>query len=173
MSFLWEGLKVTAQLAGSAAVATGKMAKLKAELVLADREIAERKRSFGVELYDFVSPLASNPDFFAANDKMTNVVRGPVLAAQREIAALLIKRTRLKEKLAQAEVTRKAAFPTPAQNFGETVLNTGKAIGFAGNETKIQTEIGMIDTQIKVRRVEDSVGLDANVSLGFVRSGNS
>lgn len=150
MSFLWESVKVTAQMAGNAAKVAGQKTKLKGEVILVDREIVARKRQFGVELYDYVSPLASNPDFFAADDKMTNTVRGPMLKTQREIAALLQKRTKLKEKLAQAEVTRKAAFPTAAANIGEKMMNTGKAAGFAANETKIQTEIGMIDTQINV-----------------------
>jgi len=152
MSFLWEGVKATAKLAGDAALATGHKAKLQAEILLSDRDEKARKQRFGIELYDYVCPLAKNPDFFAADDKMTDTIRGPVLKAQREIAALEIKRGKLKEKLAQAEITRKAAFPTPASNFGEKVFNTGKAVTFAGNETKIATEIAMLETQINAHK---------------------
>lgn len=152
MSFLWEGVKQMSAMAGAAALLAGQKTKLRGEIMLVEREVKTRQQTFGVELYDFVAPLARSPDFFAANDRMTDVIRGPFLAAQREIAALMIKRGKLKEELAQAEVARKAAFPAPATTFGEQVLNTGKATAFTANEVKIKTEIGMVDTQIRAHK---------------------
>jgi hypothetical protein len=149
MSFLWEGVKQMSQMAGAAALLAGQKTKLRGEIMLVEREAKTRQQTFGVELYDFVAPLAKSPDFFAANDQMTDVIRGPFLGAQREIAALMIKRGKLKEELAQAEVARKAAFPAPATTFGEQVLNTGKATAFTANEVKIKTEISMVDAQIR------------------------
>jgi hypothetical protein len=149
MSFLWEGVKQMSAMAGAAALLAGQRTKLRGEIMLVEREMKTRQQTFGVELYDFVAPLAKSPDFFAADDQMTDVIRGPFLAAQREIAALMIKRGKLKEELAQAEVARKAAFPAPATTFGEQVLNTGKATAFTANEVKIKTEIGMVDAQIR------------------------
>jgi len=159
MSFLWEGMKQAGQAAAKSAAVAGQKTKLRGEILLVDREIKTRKQSFGVELYDYIAPLAARPDFFAANDKMTNTIRGPFLVAQREIASLANKRQTLKEQLAQAEVARRAAFPTPASNFGEKVLNTGKAAGFASNEAKIKTEIGMVETQVKGHKQDFGVAI--------------
>lgn len=161
MSFLWEGVKQMSQLAGAAALLAGQKTKIRGEMMLTEREVKTRQQIFGVELYDYVAPLAKSPDFFAANDKMTDTIRGPFLAAQREIAALMIKRSKLKEELAQAEVTRKAAFPQPATTFGEQVINTGKATAFTANEVKIKTEIGMVDAQIKAHKEEFGEGMFA------------
>jgi hypothetical protein len=154
MSFLLDGLKSLAGTAGTVLADTGLKGKLRADMLLIDRDIRARKASFGVELYDFVAPLAATPDFFAADDRMTETIRGPFLAAQREVAALAIKRGKIKEKAAQAEVTKKAAFPTPAETIAEQVLNAGKAMGYAGMDAAIATELGMCDSRIKAEKQE-------------------
>jgi hypothetical protein len=149
MSFLWDSLKNVGQKGADAAVLAGKKTKLHADVMLLDREMASRKQSFGVELYDYIAPLAAKSDFFAASDKMTETIRGPFLRAQREIAALGNSRRLLKERIAQAEVTRKAAFPTPAETIAQKVLNATKATGYAGIDAKLRTELTMLDTRIR------------------------
>jgi hypothetical protein len=54
MNVLWEGVKATASIVGQAAVHTGKIGKLQTELLLMKRDIENRKRGFGEELYDYV-----------------------------------------------------------------------------------------------------------------------
>jgi Glu-tRNA(Gln) amidotransferase subunit E-like FAD-binding protein len=54
MHSLWEGVKATAGIVGQAAVQTGKLGKLQTELLLINREIENRKRAFGEELYEYV-----------------------------------------------------------------------------------------------------------------------
>jgi hypothetical protein len=160
MSF-WNSVKSISAAAGSAALVAGHKTKLHADIMLADREMNQRKHSFGVELYDHVAPTASLPSFWQAEDTMTNTIRPALLETQREIAALDIKRGRQKERINLAEVTRQAAFPTPAANFGEKVLNVGKSAGYAGNQAKLKTELIMIESEIKHYKQEFGVTMYA------------
>jgi hypothetical protein len=54
MNLLWEGVKATGRVVGQAAVETGMKGKLQAELLLIKREVENRKRTFGEELYAYV-----------------------------------------------------------------------------------------------------------------------
>jgi len=161
MSFIWDSVKQAAEKAGQAALVGGTMAKLKTEIMVLDRDITSRQYKFGVELYDYVEPLSHSPEFFAANDRMTDTIRGPLLAAQREIAALNNRRDKFKEKLSKAEVDRKSAFPNAATTIGEKVVNAGKAARLAGNEVKIQTDVSVTETLMKSYKHEFGVKMYA------------
>jgi hypothetical protein len=54
MDMLWEGVKAAGRVMGQAAVETGTKGKLQTELVLIKREVENRKRLFGEELYTYV-----------------------------------------------------------------------------------------------------------------------
>ena len=147
MSFLWDSIKsATAQL-GSAAAETGYKAKVQAEVLLIDRKITARQHTFGTQLYDHVAPLSKHPDFYASDDVLTATIRPPLINAQKEISVLLIKQTKLKEKMKQAEVTR-AATVTPATNWQDTLVNVGKSTVLAGSEAKNSTEMALIEGEI-------------------------
>lgn len=60
MDMLWAGIKATAGIVGQAAVETGMKGKLQTELMLINREIETRKRSFGEELYGYVVRSSRN-----------------------------------------------------------------------------------------------------------------
>lgn len=141
---LWDSvrdsLQKTAEKAGNVAMIAGQKTKLNAEYLYVDREITLRKQAFGVELYDYVAPLSSKPEFYASDDKQTDTLRPHLLRAQREIAALEIRKGKIKEQQAQAEITRRAAFPTPAQSLGGKMLNAGKSSVLAANEAKLMTD---------------------------------
>lgn len=156
MSF-WNGVRTLSAKAGSAALVAGQKTKLRADLLLVDREINNRKQAFGIELYNHVGPLAGHPSFWEADDPLTNTIRPALLKAQREISALDLKRGRQKERIAQAEVTRQSAFPTPAATLGGKVMNVGKSATYRGNEGKLKMELSMIDTQIKAYKQQFGV----------------
>ena len=126
MSFLWDSVKQKAAQGAKAAQVAGQKTKIKGELYLIDREIKARQQKFGVDLYDFVAPLASHQDFFASDDRLTSTLRPPLLKAQREIAALSNKQRKIKTDIQQAAVTRAAAFPTAATSFGEKMASKYK-----------------------------------------------
>jgi hypothetical protein len=149
---------MTAQ-ASAAAMVAGKKAKLRTDILWADRELQVRQRRFGVELYTHVAPMSSQANFWQGDDTtmddvLMSVLRPALLETQREIAVLELRRVQQKEKINQAEVTRQAAFPKKAETFGEKVLNAGVAAGYAGNSAKLKAELVMTETQIKGHQEE-------------------
>ena len=149
MSLLWDNMKKAAAKASAAAMVAGNKTRLHGEILLVDREIRGRKQQFGIDLYNHVGPLANSPDFFAADDPLTATLRPPLLTAQREIAALEIRRTKVKEDIKQAEVKRAAAFPDKAISFADKAKNAAKSAALAGNEAKLATDLSVVESQIK------------------------
>lgn len=150
---LWDSVKAGAAAAATKAADATKLAahktKLKADILMCDRDVNNCKKAFGVAMYDHISPLSQTADFYAANDELTEILRPPLIIAQKEIQALAAKRVKLKEDLAAAEARRAGAFPTPAETATEKVRNFGKASAMHSNETKIKAEISMLDARIK------------------------
>lgn len=109
---------------------------------------------FALLLFRFVlffcqqEPLSKTPDFYAANDRMTETLRGPLLTAQREVAALDIRRRKILEKVCSTETEEKTAY-IAATNWQETLQNTAKKAGFVSHHAKLKTELGMVEVQIK------------------------
>jgi len=129
------------------------------DILLIDRSIDARKRAFGVAMYDYLSPLSQSSDFYAANDKLTEIVRPILITAQKEVQALASKRVKQKEALAKAEANRAAAFPTKAETYGQKLMNFGKAGYLHGGETKIKTELSVTDRLIKGHKEDFGVVL--------------
>lgn len=124
-----------------------------------DRSIDARKRSFGVAMYDYLSPLSQSQSFYAASDKLTTLVRPILITAQKEIQALAGRRVKQKEELARAETNRAAAFPTKAESVGQQLVNFGKAGYLHSGETKIKTELSVTDRLIKGHKESFGVAL--------------
>lgn len=160
---LWDSMKAGASAAGTAAASATKVAatkaKLKADILLCDREVTGCKKAFGVSMYDHISPLSQSSDFYAANDDLTEILRPPLIIAQKEILALAAKRVKLKEQLATAEAKRAGAFPTPAETAGQKVMNFGRASVMHSSETKIKAEISMTDSLIKGHKQDFGLNL--------------
>jgi len=72
---LWDAISASARNLGDGAANQAKKAKLSTDIVLVDRSIDNRKRSFGVAMYDYLSPLTQSQNFYAASDKLTTLVR--------------------------------------------------------------------------------------------------
>lgn len=160
---LWDSIQIGAKKAGDVAATKAKIGKLKADIVLLHREITNRQRAFGVALYDHVSPLSQTQEFYAAEDQLTNLLRPPLIEAQKEIQALAAKKVKLKESLAQAEANRAAAFPTRAETVGQRVVNFGKASVLHGGETKIKGELALVERSIKGHKQKFGVSLFASL----------
>jgi hypothetical protein len=170
---LWDSISAGAKKAGDKAAVKAKIGKLKADIVLLKREMTNRQRAFGIAMYDHVSPLSQSQDFYAANDPLTNLLRPPLITAQKEIQALAAKKVKLKEKLAQAEANRAAAFPKAAETVGQKFVNFGKASVLHGGETKIKGELAIVDRSIKGHKQNFGIELyallvDAEDNKGFL-----
>jgi hypothetical protein len=148
MSF-WDKVRGGAKAAGDATKVAAHKTKLRTDMMMIDRDIQNRKKAFGVIMYDHVSPLSQTQDFYAATDDLTTILRPPVINAQKEIQALAAKRVKLKEMLASAVAKRAGAFPTKAETFGQKAMNFGKVSVMYSGETKIKTELAVVDRQIK------------------------
>jgi hypothetical protein len=165
---LWDSIKAgasaTATKAADATKVAAQKTKLKADMVMCDRDIVSCKKAFGVSMYDHISPLSQTAEFYAADDELTEIIRPPLIVAQKETQALAAKRVKLKESLAAAEAKRAGAFPTPAETAGQKVMNFGKASAMHSNETKIKAEVSMLDTRIKGHKQEFGISLFAIMS---------
>eukprot|EP00934_Nitzschia_sp_Nitz4_P005796 Nitzschia sp. Nitz4//scaffold53_size117307//107044//107865//NITZ4_003783-RA/size117307-processed-gene-0.168-mRNA-1//-1//CDS//3329554244//5786//frame0 len=146
---LWANIQKGAKKAGDATKLAAQKTKLRGDMLLIDRDIQNRVKAFGVAMYDHISPLSQNQDFYAAEDELTNIVRPPLIEAQKEIQALAAKRVQLKEQLAAAEAKRAGAFPDKAETMGQKFMNFGKASVMHSGETKIKAELAIVDTRIK------------------------
>jgi len=156
---MWHAISKSARMLGDGAAAEAQKAKIKADILLIDRSMDTRKRAFGVAMYDYLSPLSQSQDFYAANDKLTEIVRPILITAQKEIQALASKRVKQKETLAQAEAHRAAAFPQKAETYGQTLMNLGKATYLHSGETKIKTQLAVTDRLIKGHKEDFGVAL--------------
>jgi hypothetical protein len=170
---LWDSIQIGAKKAGDVAATKAKIGKLKADIVLLQREITNRKRAFGVAMYDHVSPLSQTQDFYAASDQLTNLLRPPLITAQKEIQALAAKKVKLKEALAAAEANRAASFPTRAETVGQKFMNFGKASVLHGGEAKIKAELAIVDRSIKGHKQKFGIELfalleDAEDNKGYL-----
>eukprot|EP00536_Pseudo-nitzschia_multiseries_P008656 jgi/Psemu1/319445/estExt_fgenesh1_pm.C_2230004 len=170
---MWDVITATAKSFGDSATNKAKQGKLKADILMIERSMESRKRAFGVAMYDYLSPLSQSADFYAATDKLTELVRPNLILAQKEIQALAARRVKQKESLAMAEADRAAAFPTKAETYGQKLINFGKAGIYHGGEAKIKTELSVTDRLIKGYKEEFGVALynafsDAEDKEGFL-----
>lgn len=156
---MWNAISDSARKLGDSAADQARKAKLLTDILMIDRSIDARKRGFGVSMYDYLSPLSKSQDFYAASDKLTEIVRPILISAQKEIQALAGKRAKQKEALAKAEANRAAAFPTKAETYGQKLFNIGKASVLHGSETKIKTELSVTETFIKGHKEDFGVAL--------------
>lgn len=124
--------------------AVGQKAKLKADILLLDRNIVSRKKLFGIQLYNDLSDLTCQQHFYAVNDPIIAAIRPELLALDREIRALDGKKLHAKGNLDLAQAIRREAFPVAATNFFEKASNASKTAGMVANEAKIKTELKVI-----------------------------
>jgi hypothetical protein len=170
---LWDSIKASATKAGDATKLAAHKTKLRTDMMMIDREITNRQRAFGVHMYDHVSPLSQSSDFYAATDDLTNILRPPLINAQKEILALAAKRVQLKESLAAAEAKRAGSFPQKAENAGQKLRNFGKAGVMHSGETKLKAELAIVDRQIKTHKQKFGLELypalaDAEDARGYL-----
>lgn len=142
--------KQKAKLAANAAGIVSRKAKLRADIMFIEREIKNRQHAFGVLLYDYVSVWSARPEFFAANEDniLIATLRPPLIQSQREIAALHLKRTELKERINLTNVSRTASYNQKSENWAEAISNASRTTMIAGNEAKLKAELAMVESNI-------------------------
>jgi hypothetical protein len=73
--------------AGEVTAVVATKAKLSADLLVIDRDIHARMERFGVEMYAHLEGITSTQEFYVADDRLVNIIRPTLIAAQREVAA--------------------------------------------------------------------------------------
>lgn len=148
---LWDSLRDavvdTGSRLGSVAGTAALKAKLNTDLMMIDRELNARKQKFGVEMYDYVSPLSKNQAFYTSDDTLTLTLQPPLITAQREISALELKRNKQNGLIQEAAQVRASAFK-PAETWTDKLANAGRSAALGGNEAKLATELAMYNSQI-------------------------
>lgn len=142
--------KKKATLAANAAGVVSRKAKLRADIMFIERDIKNRQHTFGVQLYDYVSVWSARPEFFAANEDniLIATLRPPLIQAQREIAALHLKRTQLKERINMTNASRTASYNQKSEHWTESISNAGRTTMIAGSEAKLKAELAIIENNI-------------------------
>jgi hypothetical protein len=136
----------------------GKKAKLKAEILLLERNITSRKKQFGIDLYQDLQDITCQQEFYATSDQTIATIRPELLSLDREIRALDAKRLKAKGNLDLAEAMKREAFPAPASNWKERAANVGKGASMVANETKIKAELKVINAQMLA--LKESFGIN-------------
>lgn len=149
----WTSVKLAAEGAAQRTRSAAAKTKLRADVALIDREINNRKRQFGVEMYDQLSPLVSSVDFYCGpmceDETLTEIARPLLINAHKEIAALESKLGTLKEDISAVEVGRTSAYGATSQTIGEKLQKAGRTASMAGVEGKLKTELHVLQTKIK------------------------
>merc|ERR1712176_692600 len=154
---IWDKAKASAIKYGEIAVASaqraGQIAKLKAEILMHDRNITARQKLFGIELYDHIEPLSVNEGFWNAEDDLTKVIRPNLLATQREISVLRIRKANFEEQITIEKLKHSTRFPKKPDGeevtFKENVVNAGKQVAHTSLISKYKTDLVVIENLMK------------------------
>jgi len=166
---MWDIVRDSARKYGEKAVVAtqkaGQIAKLNAEIHVNDRNISKRQKSFGVELYNHVEPMvANNIQFWSSEDILIKIIRPNLLSAQREIAALNIRKIKIEEFITienlkhdssiNTKTTSTAATATTsadeiANAFKENIINASKQVAHTSLISKYKTDLLVMDNLIK------------------------
>jgi len=156
---VWDQISYFAGKAGSSIVKAANRTRIRTEMALVDREKTSRIQAFGLEMYNYLDPLTNSDAFWSGTDVLTELLRGPLIVAQREIKALTNRLAKLKEDYNQALTKRDAAFATKAKDWQDRLKNAGKATVLTGNEQKIKTEIYVVETEILAEKHNFGISL--------------
>lgn len=126
-------------------------AKLNGEILLLDRDLATKKKAFGVELYDKLEQINNAR---AVNISLCNVIEKkisePLKTCRMELKGLVDERD---VKQREAEVIGANRDNNKfAQTGQEKLKRAGKWVSDAGSEAGLQIEITMLDRKIKHRK---------------------
>lgn len=153
MATMWDSVVASATKAatqaGEATQVAATKTKLRADLLVIDRDIHARKEKFGVEMYAHLEAITSTQEFYVADDRLINIIRPTLIKAQREVAAYERKRDTMKGKVNMAEASRSStASIFGAATIGEKIMNAAKFAAAGAKEAASKTELAMLDRQI-------------------------
>jgi hypothetical protein len=126
--------------------------KLKAEKALLEREMANRKRAFGIVLFDLMYAMEKG------NKSTAFHVSSHYEAAKADISEIQQRKDVKQSELEKLELESRKDKHKPTDTAAQKAKAAGKWISYAGNETKLSANLALLDREMKVRK--ESFGLD-------------
>mmetsp|Transcript_19366 Transcript_19366/g.44905 ORF Transcript_19366/g.44905 Transcript_19366/m.44905 type:complete len:231 (-) Transcript_19366:386-1078(-) len=140
--------------------------KLRGDVALAQRGIGARKKKFGVEFYDVLANdkqkllggtmSAGTLSVFKKNGQ-ADPLKDAFDSAHEDIRGMHARKDQLQQKLDVLEV--KGSHSMPDVTVKQKMSKTGKMVADAGTETKVRTQMALVDREMKIRK--EKFGMDA------------
>jgi len=136
-------------------VATQKT-KLRADMMLIDREIKNRKKLFGVELFNLMeeAEVRQGNQFWDKHNEAVLALKDAYLRNKQDIHEFVGRINGKVVKLNFVEERRVNEIQEDAQTFKEKMVNAGKTVNMAGNEAKLRSQMAIMNTKIKAKKEE-------------------
>jgi hypothetical protein len=138
------------------ATSAGIKAKLKTEMMICERNVNQRKKTFGIEMYNALSEMTCKQDFYATNDKTIDIIRPILLACDREIRSLDTKAMKGRSQLNLVQEERAQNTGT-ATTWKEKARNVLDGSAMVASETKVKAELSIIN--MKANAIKEDFGL--------------
>jgi len=146
---VWDTISNVCAGAGASAKLAAQKTKIRADMMMLDREIVKIQKDFGVQMYDYINPLSQNEEFYTTKDESIEIMMPILITVQKEIEGLASKRVIVKEELNRSKAKRAEAAPIKAETFKEKVSAASNASVAHVGETKTRTELALIDNKMK------------------------
>ena len=143
---------------------TGVRAKIKGEIKLLELECNNRKKKFGIDLYDMVTQDKAKMLGLSSGTLVLGqqghgeegLLKQPFDNARQDIEGILAKKEVKQKDLDVLEVKGPQSMPNTTAN--DKMKQAGRAVSNAGKEAKLRTEMAMLDREIKIRK--ENFGLE-------------
>lgn len=139
------------------ATSVGIKAKLKTEIMICERNVNQRKKTFGIEMYNALSEMTCKQDFYATNDKTIATIRPILLTCDREIRSLDTKAMKGRSQLNLVQEERAQNLGSSATTWKEKARNVLDGSAMVASETKVKAELSVIN--MKANAIKEDFGL--------------
>jgi hypothetical protein len=122
--------------------------KVKGEIALLDRDIKNRQKKFGVQVYDLL--VAAALDETGEKTFTNNAEANTLLESCRSDVQTLLNQ-QVEKKQQQEDITNREA-PAPSVTTSEKLAKVGKGMSDAGTKAKLSMEAKLLDGKVKSRK---------------------
>lgn len=125
--------------------------------MICERNVNQRKKTFGIEMYNALSEMTCKQDFYGTNDKTIATIRPILLACDREIRSLDTKAMRGRSQLNLVQEERAQNLGSSATTWKEKARNVLDGSAMVASETKVKAELSVIN--MKANAIKEDFGL--------------
>jgi hypothetical protein len=134
--------------------------KLKAEIVLLEREMAVRQKAFGIVMYDLMASMEAKGKIVIHSPfhDTESLVLPSYEAAKVDMSEIQQRKDVKLAELEMLETDRMKEEYKPTDTAGQKAKAAGNWISYAGTETKLSASLALIDRELKIRK--EAFGID-------------